>query len=123
MDAICFPEYEPFEFDGSEWFLIEDDGNPVAYCGWRKINANIGELCRSGVLPEARGKGLQKYMLGYRESVMRNRQIILSVTTTDKNNFRSINNLIDCGYRACAKDDWPTVKADKSGAVYWKKRI
>lgn len=126
MDAICFPEYEAFDFDGAEWLLVErphrlgQKNFTVGYCGWRMLTEGIGELLRAGVLPDWRGEGIQKYMIGYRESLMKRKGAKIALTTTAQDNFRSMNNLIACGYLTCKSHDWPMVDA-LEGSVFWKK--
>ena len=123
MDAICFPDYEPFEFDHTNWYVAMYKDTVIGYCGWRYVNNSVGELCRSGVLPDWRGDGLQSKMISYRENVMKSKGIIISVTTTYQNNFVSMNNLIKAGYLTCASEDWPNVDGLKNGSVYWKKKL
>lgn len=123
MDAICFPDCEPFEFEGTNWYLLEYDGKYVGYAGWRNVDKYVGELCRAGVLPDWRGNEFQKFMIGFRESNMKRRGVLISVTTTYANNHHSMNNLIDCGYRACAKQEWSTIKASDESCVHFKKKL
>lgn len=123
MDAVCFPEYEPFEFEGTNWYLLEYDGKYVGYAGWRNINNHVGELCRAGVLPDWRGNEFQRHMIRFRERNMKDRGVIISVSTVYAGNHHSMNNLIACGYSVCAKEEWPTVKASSDSAVYFKKKL
>lgn len=122
MDAVCFPEHEPFEFEDTQWYLLEYDGRYVGYAGWRNINDEVGELCRAGIVPEWRGNGFQRHMIKFRERVMKYSGVLVSICTTYPNNYHSMNNLMACGYQACSKDEWPTVKHD-GPVVFFKRKL
>lgn len=123
MDAICFPEYEPFEFEETNWFLLEYDGKYVGYSGWRKVNDDVGELCRAGIIPDWRGNNFHRHMIRWRERNMKDRGISISIATVYANNPNSMNNLIACGYKVCSRDEWPTVQSSENSAVYFKKKL
>lgn len=122
MDAVCFPEYEPFVFEGSSWYLLEYDGKYVGYSGWRRLNSDVGELCRAGVLPEWRGNEFQRHMIRWRERNMKDNSIVISVTSAFAGNHHSINNLIACGYSATSGDEWTSAKKP-DGAVFFRKKL
>ena len=123
MDAECFPDYEPFEFEGTNWYLMKLGSNYVGYAGWRNIDDYVGELCRAGVLPNWRGNEFQKYMIGFRETSMKSRGVLVSVATAHVDNHYSMNNLIDCGYRTCVRDKYPSVKTDGNDYVFFSKKL
>lgn len=122
LDAICFPDCEPFVFEGSHWYLLEYDGKYVGYSGWRQISSDVGELCRAGIIPNMRGHGFHKHMIKFRERDMKDRGIIMSITSAFASNHHSINNLIACGYSACAGDEWTTAKRPE-GSVFFKRKL
>lgn len=122
MDAICFPEHEPFQFEGSHWYILEYDGRYVGYAGWRNINPEVGELCRAGVLPEYRGMGFQQHMIKFRERIMKYEDVALSLCTVYNTNHHSMNNLIACGYKACDNNEWPSIKSD-GPVVFFKRKL
>ena len=127
MDAICFPDYEPFEFDETNWYILEYDGTYVGYCGWRKASDDVAELCRAGVLPQERGNGFQRYMIEYRERQAKRDGFTFCVSTTSPFNHVSMNNLIRAGYMTLDGSYCPNVLPDKNNgivsSVFWKKKL
>ena len=55
------------------WWVVFKDGQPVGFAGLYQASSwsDAGYLCRSGVLPLARGQGLQKRLLRVRENKAR----------------------------------------------------
>ena len=85
---------------GSEWWIVWDENNePVGYCGV-VIYDDFAVHKRVGVLKRARGNGLQKRMLGIRESYAKKMRCKMICTYVSIENAYSANNLFDRGYRA-----------------------
>ena len=116
LDYECFPYDARMSFSGTRWWLATDeDGKAVAYAGLEHRYGDRGFLCRAGVLPEARGNGLQKRLIRARERGARSLSMDRLITYTDKHNVVSSNNLIACGYRLYRpEDEWGT-----PAALYW----
>lgn len=129
LDGECFPDDKPLQLDATiRWNLIATERDPVAFCGWQPIRPKLGFHFRAGVLPAARGRGLQKFMIGLREDAMRREGIDTAITYTEAYGNASMNSLISCGYRPFAPDieivRWIVISADRwKQMVYWKKLL
>jgi RimJ/RimL family protein N-acetyltransferase len=98
------------------WWVAYLNGKPVAFAGARicKTDAKLVYLSRCGVLPVARGLGLQRTMIRRRIAWARRQPGRRAVITyTLKHNHYSSNNLIRCGFRLY---DGKWIAAD---ALYW----
>ena len=116
MDRTCFPFDEMLPFDGSWWWVaFDEDDVPVGYAGLAHLWGDRGFLCRVGVLPKARGNGLQRKFVRARQRGARGLEFSRIVTYTDRKNVVSSNNLIRCGYSLYR----PTYEWGTSGALYW----
>ena len=98
-DRACFPHDAPPPRDGA-WWVVELDGTLAAYAAVRAAETSPGAayLCRVGVLPAFRGRGLQRVLVRARERWARARGFTHTVTDTYYNPA-SANTLIRCGYR------------------------
>lgn len=115
--GITAPPIEP-EFGC--WWLVHHAGEPVGYAGlkWSHTEVDGIYLCRSGVLEEHRGHGLQVRLLRARETWARRTLATVMVTdTTD--NYASANSLIKAGYRLYKPDEpWAF-----PNSLYWRKKL
>lgn len=100
MDAECFPEDHSPEFQSAWWWVAEDRGSLVGYAGAAFLTSGDGYLCRAGVLPEARGQGIQKGLIHARLKWYRRAGTERVVTYVSVENLPSLNNLYSCGLRA-----------------------
>lgn len=119
-DRVCLPHDYPPEWDGAVWWVLEDGGRVAAYCAARPSESTPGGvyLCRAGVLPEYRGRGLQRRLVRVRERWARAHGYTACVTDTYRNPASS-NNLIACGYRLWTpKQPW-----SYASACYWFRRL
>lgn len=116
LDRRIFRWDSPVTFEGTRWWVAEDeDGQVVAYGGLKHMYGDRGFLCRVGVLPAHRGHGLQRRLLRARERGARSLDLTRMISYTDKDNIHSSNNLIACGYRLYRPEaEWGT-----PGALYW----
>lgn len=102
------------------WWIVYDGPLPVGFCGlyqsvkWR----DAGYLCRSGVMPEYRGRGLQKRLIRLRERKAREAGMTWLVTDTYENPPSS-NSLIACGYKTYQ----PETPWGADGVTYWRKSL
>lgn len=102
MDRVCFPVDEPPDIAGAEWFIGWDGEARAAYCAWKPTEQDgvaVGFHYRAGVLPDYRGRGLQRQMLRLREAKMREQGLGTAVSYTDADGAASMRSLIAEGYR------------------------
>jgi GNAT superfamily N-acetyltransferase len=105
---------------GSQWWLVRaEDGTPVAFAGVNHIAGKMSYLCRAGVLPAARGSGLQKRLIRVRVAAARRRGSVAVITDTTRANIASSNSLIACGFRTY----WPETRWALSSSVYWLRSL
>lgn len=102
------------------WWIVYDGDRPVGFAGlYRSSRWNdAGYLCRSGVLPSHRGRGLQKRLIRVRERRARAERMNWLISDTYENPPSS-NSLIACGYRTYEPSDpWGA-----DGVTYWRKHL
>lgn len=119
-DRLCFPADSPPEPDEGAWWIGQCDGQLAAYCAARPSSTAPGTvyLCRAGVMPDWRGRGLQRRLVHVRERWARAQGYTRVVTDTYRNPA-SANTLIHCGYRM-----WePEYPWGRAGACYWVKSL
>lgn len=121
LQKECLPGDEPLDARKGDWWVAEMDGEPVAFACLRPDRSDpaTGYLARAGVLPKARGQGLQKRLIRVREA--RAKALGMKVVVTDTANFNvaSSNSLIACGYKLYQ----PANRWGFADANYWKKVI
>ncbi len=122
MERTCFHEIvrgdlEPYDKQSAEWwFAYDDKGYPKAFAGakiWEPDNCAY--LCLAGVLPEARGKGLQKKLINVRLRWAKAKKLKGAYTYTSRYNLASSNNLIKCGFTLFE----PSYKWGLEDGLYW----
>jgi len=120
LQKICLPYDKPYVSTDSTWWVGLDGDKPVAFCvvspstRWK----DTVYLSRSGVIPEYRGKGLQKRMITIREMYAKRKNYTWIITDTTANP-QSSNSLIRRGYQLFEPSDpWAYVHS-----LYWRKRI
>jgi GNAT superfamily N-acetyltransferase len=130
MDALCFPLDEPPAIAGTQWFIGWDSATPAAYCGWKTVEHDgvaVGFNYRVGVMPDYRGRGLQRQMLRLREAKMREQGLKAAVTYTDADGAASMRSLIAEGYRPYAPTPTTTLsglgRLGRVGFVHWRKSL
>ena len=126
LEQICFPETK----NGStiirnkklaHWWIAYDNNNePKAFGGAKIQKHNKGVyLCLSGVLPEARGQGIQKKLIQARIKWARKQNVPAVHTYTAPFNLASSNNLISCGFKLFE----PNTKWGLKDSLYWVKYL
>lgn len=107
------------KYDYGYWWLAYLEKEPVGFAGIvpSSMGLGIGYLKRAGVLPEHRGKGLQKRLLKVRETKAR-RVGWTRVITDTTDNVPSANNLMKAGYRLFAPEPWAF-----KHSLYWTKTL
>lgn len=122
MHKECFPKLPEYNELHGDWWIAYDP-MPVAFVGLQASvrTEGAGYLCRAGVLPHARGKGLQRKLVRVREKEAKRKGWVVLFSDTDPVNSASQHNLIECGFRPFR----PTVMWATHGAdwVYWRKFI
>jgi GNAT superfamily N-acetyltransferase len=126
LDRACFDGDPPPNWERAWWWVAWSRGAPVAFAGLAPITpgaANgrhgVGYLCRAGVVPAARGQGLQRRMIRVREAAARRAGMRELITYTSRENTKSANNLIACGYRLYT----PPEEWGLEGAFYFCRRL
>lgn len=137
LNKECFPTDPIPDWNSALWYggiIIGEntdvDGEVVSFCGWKPIiqNSSIrGFHYRAGVSERARGRGLQKKMIAFREKEMRSHSINTAVTYTDADNANSMRNLIEMGYRPYCPDHYTCLsgfgRLGRVGFVHWIKDL
>jgi GNAT superfamily N-acetyltransferase len=120
LQLETLPYDTPCETHEGWWWVAFDGGLPVAFAGL-KCSLSIpggGYLCRAGVLPSHRGRGLQGRLLASRERMARKLGMGALVSDTF-DNPHSTNNLIKAGFRAFD----PPHPYGATGTNYWRKPL
>ena len=97
LDKICFPGCANEFKDNRDWWVIEDKGTIVAYCG----SLYFDKFCmfnRAWVNRNYRGQGWQRRMIKKRIEQARQNKCKKVITYTLINNQVSSNNLIKMGF-------------------------
>jgi ribosomal protein S18 acetylase RimI-like enzyme len=130
LDAVCFPLDAPPVFAGAHWFIGWDGETPAAHCAWKTVEQDgvpVGFHYRGGVMPEFRGRNLQRRMFRLREDEMRRQGLAKAVTYTDADGAASMRNLIAEGYRPYAPTPTTTLsglgRLGRVGFVHWEKSL
>lgn len=121
LDRLCFPTDEPYPTEGRWWWVVEDeDRNPVAFAGLAPLPETPGWLflCRSGVLPQHRRKGLAQKLTRARLRFASTRCHAV-ISYVDRDNVASGNNLIKAGLRLTV----PAYKYGGDDAIYFTKEF
>jgi len=120
LDETLFgQDYSEITYKG-QWWLAYEGGRPVGFAGaqiWKPDNCLY--LRRAGVLPEARGKGLQRRLIRARLAWGREQGARAAYTYTTSWNLASANNLIHEGFTLW-KPEWRWAGADM---LYWWRKL
>lgn len=122
LDEACFGDttYPIKDPELCTWWIARNrHKEPLAYAGIKDLAEPGGAyLCRAGVLPIARGLGLQKRLIRVRLAWAR-RNGRFWVCTDTRQNPASANSLIACGFKSYEPaDPW-----GDQFTVYWIKKI
>jgi GNAT superfamily N-acetyltransferase len=121
MDVRCFRNEIRYIDPGAQWWVIRDGrGRPAGYAGLLHYERNTVFLCRSGILPEYRGRDLQQRLIRVRLRYGRKHGARLAITYTAYNNVASSNNLIASGFHMY---DPSFAWAGRDGVIYWQKKL
>jgi N-acetylglutamate synthase-like GNAT family acetyltransferase len=120
LQNICLPTDEPADTNFGCWWIASEDGNDIGFAGLtRSISwTDCGYLCRAGVVPNARGKGVQKKLIRIRIRQAKTFGWKWLITDTT-NNPASANSLIACGFKLFE----PTKPWGFKNSLYWRKKL
>lgn len=113
-------------FNRGWWWIAYHGSEGVGFGGmvdtppgtWHAEWVGSCYLCSAGVVPSFRGYGLQRRLIAKRLEHARRLGKHTAYTDTLFENHRSMNNLIECGFRPfMPMNKWGTV----GEAVYWRR--
>ena len=124
LDAKIFLESAEDEaLDPSTlWWVLSVGGKIAGFAGLKagvEGAVQYGYLAKAGLLPEFRGKGLQKLLISVRDREAKKLSLSMNITYVAYWNLASANNLIACGYRLY-DPDW---KYGLKRALYFRKYL
>lgn len=120
MDKVCFPADARPDPDALWWLAFQGE-DPIGYAGMdlvQRPDGLVGYMTRCGVLPEARGRGVQKRLLTARIRYAHRMACSRVVTYTVASNPASINSLIHRGFKAYTP---PYLYA--GDVCYWERKL
>lgn len=99
LHTLCLPG-DDWDEGTQHWILWDALWSPVGFCSARLLTGQPGVfLSRAGVLPAARGCGLQRRMIQTRLRWAREVDATFAITYTTYTNFASTMNLLKCGFK------------------------
>ena len=98
MNTLILPG-DTFDARGVHWLAVDDGGNPLGFCSACEIGEGYVFLSRAGLLPAARGLGLQRRMITTRLAWARRQGAVAAITYVVYENEASLVNLLRCGFR------------------------
>jgi GNAT superfamily N-acetyltransferase len=122
LQRACLPSDKPYDTARGWWWVAFTAADvPVAFAGLTETYADpwMGYLCRAGVVPEARGAGLQKRLIRTRLRLAKSLGMRSVVTDTAHGNHASANSLIATGFRMYQ----PAQCWAAPGAHYWRRIV
>jgi len=100
LDSYAFPGEDLYEKAGSYWWTAFRGRVPVGFAGLRVFSKeNYGFLCRAGVAPAVRGRGIHRRLISSRVRHARLLGLSQLITYTAVDNVSSSNNLIRAGFQ------------------------
>jgi len=120
LQNICLPFDTPYDTNYGCWWIAVENGRDIGFAGLvRTVSwTDCGYLCRAGVIPSARGRGLQKKFIRVR---IRQAKALgwkwLITDTTD--NPASANSLIATGFKLFQ----PTKPWGFKNTLYWRRKL
>lgn len=118
LHRATLPDAPLADFADGDWWIAYDGKKPVGFAGLQasKRFTETGYLVRAGVLPEARGAGLQKRLIRVRTRRAKVLGYVACISdTTDAP--ASANSLIACGFKVYV----PSKPWAFNNTIYWRK--
>jgi len=116
----CLPFDTPYDTNFGSWWIATENGVDIGFAGLvRTVSwADCGYLCRAGVVPSARGQGLQKQFIRVR---IRQAKALgwRWVVTDTTDNPASANSLIATGFKLFQ----PTKPWGFKNTLYWRRKL
>jgi GNAT superfamily N-acetyltransferase len=120
LQNICLPFDTPYDTNFGCWWIATENGRDIGFAGLvRTVSwTDCGYLCRAGVVPFARGQGLQKKFIHVRirQAKALGWKWVISDTRL---NPASANSLISCGFKMFE----PTNPWGCKDTLYWRKKL
>lgn len=117
LQAECLPADVPYPYkDRDLWWVATDDGEPVGFAVVSPLSHGLWYMSRAGVVPSARGHGLQKRLIRVRLRAARSAGAAMVITDCTAANVASANSLIACGLRPYT----PAHKWALPDSIYWR---
>jgi GNAT superfamily N-acetyltransferase len=121
LQLECLPGDDPCPYkDADVWFIAYAGTVPVGFAGIRPLpsDPSCWYLCRAGVIPAARGQGIQKRLIRRRLEAARKAGAAWVVTDTRASNCASSNSLIREGFTTYNPHTrWACVDS-----IYWRRK-
>lgn len=120
LQESCLPGDDPRDFSkDTVWIGTDASGLDVAFCSLRPLDDGQWYLSRAGVIPSARGAGLQKRMIRLRIRHVRCKAPgAMLITDTALDNHASSNSLMACGFQLYE----PHTRWAFDNGLYWRRR-
>ena len=120
LHELTFPGDEHVDYSQGLWWMVFDQGEPVAFAGLRLLDEepHAAYMNRCGVLSTHHGHRLQVRLVSARLRFARRLGLKVVITTTYENP-RSSNNLIRAGFRMY----WPPTQWGAAGTNYWQRQL
>jgi GNAT superfamily N-acetyltransferase len=122
FEPTVFPPLKSKHLSHGLWWIAQiEDGTAIGFAGLVPMTPflDVGFLKRSYVLPQHRGRGLQRDFIRLREERARDLGMRLLVTDVGGDNVSSRLNLEDSGYKVCD----PEQPWGPPGSTYFVKRL
>lgn len=122
LQLTCLPGDEPETAQNGWWWLaVDEDGQAVGFAGMRPSDRwqRTMYLCRAGVIPGYRGRGIQKRLIRARLAKARALGNTHAITDCTTENPASARSLIAAGFRPY----WPQVPWGLPHSIYWIKKL
>jgi len=119
LQKVCLPYDQPIDTNFGSWWIATENGVDIGFAGLvRTVSwTDCGYLCRAGVIPDARGQGLQKKLINVR--VRQAKALGWNWVVTDTRlNPASANSLISCGFKMFE----PSKPWGYKDTLYWRKK-
>jgi GNAT superfamily N-acetyltransferase len=116
-----FLPLEPRHLVRGFWWLVYEDIRLIGFAGMVPFDPfpRVGYYKRAAVLPEFRGRGIQRELMAVREAKARAAtDWTCLVSDCDIKNVASANNLFNAGFRLCEVD-----KPWQPDSLFWKKDL
>lgn len=120
LQKICLPFDNPYDTNFGSWWIAVNNNRDIGFAGLvRTVSwTDCGYLCRAGVIPSARGQGLQKKFIYVRIRQAKALGWKWLVTDT-RHNPASANSLIATGFKMFE----PTKPWGCKDTLYWRRRL